>query len=152
VALHTACCGSTFVVTPAAHEPYGAGHVVFWLEQTRGTDAMLHVAPCDVQLAHVAPLEPHLLLTNPALHTPTESQQPGQFCALQTGMHDFWPEQTLPWTLQFWHATPPVPQSVFELPVTHVLPLQQPVGHVAALHAGAWHAWFWQVSPCAPQF
>lgn len=127
---------------PAGHVPYAAGQVVVWFEQTRGTEAMLHVAFCVVQLAQLAPEDPHLLFTKPALHTPTESQQPEQFPALHTGMHDFCREQTLPCTEQFWQATPPVPQSVLELPATHVLPLQQPVGHVVALQAGAWQAWF----------
>lgn len=113
---------------------------------------MLQVAFCEVQLAQLAPAEPHLLLTNPALQTPTASQHPGQLAVLQTGMHVFWVEQTLPWVEQFWHATPPLPQSVLLLPVTQVLPLQHPFGHVAALHAACWQAWFWQVWPLAPQF
>lgn len=98
---------------------------------------MLQVAFDAVQLEHVAPADPHLLFTKPALQTPTASQQPGQLTVLQTGMHDFCVEQTLPCAEQFWQATPPVPQSVLALPVTHVLPLQHPFGHDVALHAAA---------------
>jgi len=67
-------------------------------------------------------------------------------------MHDFCAEHTLPCAEQFVHATPPVPQSVFVFPVTHVLPLQQPFGHVAALHAGDWQTCPWQVWPWFEQF
>lgn len=123
-----------------------------WLEHTRGTAVMLQVSPWLVQFAHVAPPEPHLLPVKPALQTPTLSQQPGQLAAEHCGMQLFCAEQTLPCVVQFWHATPPVPQAVLAEPVTHVLPLQQPLGQVAALHGGGWHVLPWQTFPLAEQF
>ena len=112
---------------------------------------MLQVSPWLVQFAHVAPPEPHLLPVKPALQTPTLSQQPGQLAAEHCGMQLFCAEQTLPCVVQFWHATPPVPQAVLAEPVTQVLPLQQPLGHVAALQADT-HCCDVQTRPCVVQF
>ena len=44
--------------------------------------------------------------------------------------------QVPPVAAQFWHAWPPVPHEVFELPVTQVVPLQHPLGQFCGLHCG----------------
>ena len=44
-----------------------------------------------------------------------------------------------------------MPHAVLVVPATQVLPLQQPFGHVAALHGG-WQTLPWQVPPVAAQF
>ena len=44
------------------------------------------------------------------------------------------PLHVSPSCAQFWQRAPPVPHAVWLLPLTHVLPAQQPPGHVCGLH------------------
>jgi hypothetical protein len=61
--------------------------------------------------------------------------------------------QTLEDEVQLVHAAPPLPHAVFEVPATHVVPEQHPLGHVDALQGGgAAHAWFVHTSLEAVQF
>jgi len=64
-----------------------------------------------------------------------------------------WPMQLSPNTAQFWQTEPPVPQRLTLVPLMHVLPWQQPVGHVWGLQID-WitHDWFWHVPPNTEQF
>jgi len=49
-------------------------------------------------------------------------------------------------------AAPPVPQAPFSVPVTHVLPSQQPDAQLAAEHAGSSQSPDWQTRPRVTQF
>lgn len=60
--------------------------------------------------------------------------------------------QNEPVSAQSVQAAPPTPQAALSVPVTHVLPSQQPDAQFAAEQAGAWQTPDWQTRLCAEQF
>jgi hypothetical protein len=102
----------------------GATHAWFW-----------QVSPSAVQFWHAAPARPHAASMVPVTHELPE-QQPWQL----VGPHGALPTHALPEHVspagtQSWHAAPPKPHAVDELPVTHVSPWQHPE-HVVGLQLG----------------
>jgi hypothetical protein len=126
-----------------------------------------------VQVTHAAAAVPHAELLVPAAQPPSDSQHPlEQVLALQPpSLEAVW---HVPWLLQVWftrqrvHATPLVPQSLFELaPVPgrwHTpVPSQQPLQLAELQPASLFPPWqtpsalhtapplqAWQVAPPAP--
>jgi hypothetical protein len=87
-------------------------------------DAEHRLARVTSQETHAAPLTPHAPRAAPEQVAP-EQHPPGQLPALQP-LHTP-PEQVC--APQSWQAAPPLPQAVFELPVTQVNPEQHPFEH-----------------------
>lgn len=86
------------------------------------------------QLVHVPPFSPHCDGVAGSTHVLPEQHPSGQLVGLQLAGHT--PALQVP-DVHATHPVPPVPHSEFELPGSHALPLQQPVGHEAALHTQA---------------
>lgn len=103
---------------------------------------LLHVAPLP-QLMHCLPPSPQALAVFPGMQL-LPRQQPLQLPGPHVGGTHWRPfgEQTAPAAWQSWHASPPVPHEKSCEPSTHVVPAQQPLGHVAESHPdiGDWHS------------
>jgi hypothetical protein len=134
----------------------------------------LHVAPSHapaLQLSpggqdlHASPSLPHEAVLVPDSQAPETSQHPvGQVEALQGPGSQVWlaGSQTRPVRSQSWQSAPPAPQALSARPPTHFIPpapfdLQQPLGHVLALHPTCtptqeWDAGSHVVKPSAGQF
>lgn len=83
-----------------------------------------------LQVAHSAPLVPQRSVVGGITHTPFEQHPLAQLPALQ-------PEHACPVHVcgegQLWQSRPPTPHAVVAVPLSHTLPLQQPV-HVELSH------------------
>lgn len=90
----------------------------------------------ESQVTHAAPPEPQLIVEGDE-HVEPEQQPPAQVVELQSAHAP--PAQMRP--LQFWHAAPPLPQTVLLVPATQAVPEQQPLGHEtpSQMHAPAEH-------------
>lgn len=99
----------------------------------------LQVCPA-LQLLHRAPPRPHAALVLPATHSPAW-QQPLHVCGPQlpdVGTHACATHCSL--ALHTSQVPPRWPHAVTDTPVTQVPALQQPSGHVDALHAPPSHS------------
>lgn len=104
--------------------------------------------PSGMQLEQAAPAVPHASSSMPAMQVLPLQQPVGQLAAVHVGAaHKRSPPHVPPTAVQLTHAWPPEPQDEFCVPTTHVLPLQQPVGHVFTSHVGTTHAPPWHVCP-----
>jgi hypothetical protein len=106
-----------------------------------------HASPSG-HAAQALPPVPQSLSVVPSWHTSEASQQPvGHVVALHVEALQAPPVQTSVGG-QAVHSSPPVPQNVVVVPVWQTpLVLQQPVGHVDALHGGGSHVPALHVSP-----
>jgi hypothetical protein len=94
----------------------------------------VHVSAVIPQLVHVPPCSPHCDGVDGSTQALPEQHPAGQVVGLQLAGHT--PALQVP-DVHVAHAAPPVPHSAVELPGSHALPLQQPVGHEATLHTQA---------------
>jgi hypothetical protein len=99
------------------------------------------------QLEQVPPALPHADVEVPSSHTLPLQQPVGHVVALQLDAVTQRPEEQLCPPPQLVHEPPPLPHADVEVPSSHTLPLQQPLGHVdaeqleLATHRPALHTW-----------
>jgi hypothetical protein len=154
---------------PHAWSESPAWHVAFWqhpvqfdeLHPAATVHALLvHTFDDVVQFVHAAPPLPHAVFEVPATHVVPEQHPFGHVDALHGGgAAHAWFVHTSFEVAQFWHALPPDPHAVLEVPMTQTLPEQQPDAHVDGLHSTALMQrppehmplpQFWQAAPICP--
>jgi hypothetical protein len=109
------------------------GHVVALHVEPPVHAPLLHVC-APLQVAQLEPPAPHAEVEVPGMHTSPTQHPLGHVVTLQDEV-----VVTQRPALHVWFALhtvqdrPPAPHASVEVPVRHVLPLQQPLGHVEAL-------------------
>jgi hypothetical protein len=108
----------------------------------------LHVK-APLQTAHAAPAVPHAAFVLPGRQTFPEQQPVGQVPKLHgavhcrvVALHAVWPGEGGLFTQSVHAPEPAVPHAKSCVPATHVLPEQQPAGHVVPSQAFCWQTPF----------